>query len=73
MLRQTLEEDLLNRFSNSNDRQQQVHDIFNTLVKQAVSFESREEFDQFMSEVESEYFAKNLAKSPYRDPSGKTC
>ena len=50
-------------------------DAFQTLIKEAVMFESRDSFDEYMQSVERQYFkTTNLPTSPYRSPhTGKTC
>ena len=59
----------------SKEKEDYLNDAFKSLIQDAVTFESREDFDEYIVSVERQYFKKTkLPTSPYKSPhTGRTC
>ena len=56
-LRASFERDIAERTSANRDKQSLLNECINSFMQQATSFASRQEFDQFLREMEQSYFS----------------
>jgi len=53
----------------SKEKQTFLNEAYNNLIKEAMSFTSREDFDDFIAEMELAYFkTSKLPMTPYKGP-----
>lgn len=70
-LKLSVEQDLNQRRSTDllKEKQEFLNDAYSNLIKEAMDFTSREDFDDFINEMEMSYFkTSKLLMTPYKGP-----
>jgi hypothetical protein len=70
-LKLSVEQDLSQRRAPDllKDKQEFLNDAYSNLIKETMGFTSREEFDEFIAEMEMSYFrTSKLPMTPYKGP-----